>query len=217
MLRELKYYCMQALRFMLINNVYWCASERMHAAHLVLATAEVVTESRTEKVISVSPEMKIYTQLAACLYNSSSKLRPSQNATECSAIATLACFYHTEYMMLQTAAHRVLSSISYQPSELTALVANIHHPPPVLLLSSLTVITSSALYSSLTTLSSCTSSSSTSSISQVECTWGVFPIRAWTFRATVVFTFRTEAVLCSCNLSCGYPFRARSAKSRAYY
>ena len=35
------------------------------------------------------------------------------------------CFYHTEYMVLQTAAHRLLSSISYQPSELTALVAKI--------------------------------------------------------------------------------------------
>jgi len=35
------------------------------------------------------------------------------------------CFYHTEYMVLQTAAHRLLSSIGFQPSELTALVAKI--------------------------------------------------------------------------------------------
>ena len=42
-------YCMRTLRFMLINSVYWCASERMHAAHPVFAAAEVVTESRTER------------------------------------------------------------------------------------------------------------------------------------------------------------------------
>jgi len=40
---------MQVLRFMLISSVYWYASERMHAAHLVFAAAEVVTESRTER------------------------------------------------------------------------------------------------------------------------------------------------------------------------
>ena len=49
LLRELKNYCAQTLRFILIGSVYWCASERMHAAHLVFAAAEVVTESRTKE------------------------------------------------------------------------------------------------------------------------------------------------------------------------
>ena len=61
---------MQALRFILIDSVYWCASERMHAAQLVFAAAEVVTESRTKRKVFVSPEMKIYTQLVIAMYKS---------------------------------------------------------------------------------------------------------------------------------------------------